>query len=425
MRRSRRLTRDALARRAGISERAARYWEAGERLPRIPELEAALEALNASAEERVYALHLVGLPRAHQAARILLAQSMPSAGATWAGVGDLLRAMRMRGGLTQAQTAARLQVSRQALVKWEVGENAPTPENLARLCALLNAHAQERLALQSGRLPPPLFGADASGGGKPALLACEEAGARFRRAARSFKSPLIDLQALSLKQHLRLQCERSPGALLLLAEAEYEHSLWLYYQERRAEAHACLTRLLQMMKDGALPLRVWDKALNLAGWYATQRTKDCLSNARLLRHWQPYLPEGCLMLTRCCDTALYAAQSYERETALRYLRQAETCLPTSGRERVEGEQYLEITRARVRLSLDADPAALDWLLKYASVTCNAGTHLLNWIKVMQDRGDQSATLAALRLLEKQTPQNMPPKLQRIQTWLAEQSASPA
>ncbi len=417
LRRSRRISRAALAQCAGISLRAVGYWEAGECLPRAPELDAALNVLNAQDEERIHALSLVAQPRARQQIQVILAQSHSPTGASWAGTGDLLRAMRMRQGLTQAQVAGQIGVTRQTVLKWESGESAPAPEKLTRLCALLNAHVPEKQALMTGHLPPVLFEADARGGAGVSLAACEEGVARFREITRHFENPLVDLQALALKQHLRLHCERSPSALPLLAHVEHDHSLWLYYQDRRAEAQMCLNRVLHMMTDALPPQRAWIGALNLAGWYAVESGKSYAGGARVLRQWQSYLPEGYLPLTRYCDTALYAAQSYERGAAARYLRQAEICMPTGGPQRAEAEEYLEVTRARVRMLLDADADALAWLLKYATVTCNASTHLVSWVKILKDRGEEAAALAALRTAH--ALPKVPPLLQHIRERLTE------
>ena len=53
-----------LALRAGVSKSALSRWEAGERQPRIPELEATLTALEATSAQRALALTCIAAPRA-------------------------------------------------------------------------------------------------------------------------------------------------------------------------------------------------------------------------------------------------------------------------------------------------------------------------------------------------------------------------
>lgn len=52
------------------------------------------------------------------------------------GLTERLIHLRKEQGLTQQQLAERLEVSRQAVSRWELGETAPTMENLRRLSGL-------------------------------------------------------------------------------------------------------------------------------------------------------------------------------------------------------------------------------------------------------------------------------------------------
>lgn len=48
-------------------------------------------------------------------------------------ISDIIRQAREELGLTQEDLAERLEVSRQAVSKWELGASVPSPENLALL----------------------------------------------------------------------------------------------------------------------------------------------------------------------------------------------------------------------------------------------------------------------------------------------------
>ena len=96
------LSQAKLAERAQVGERTLPYWEANEQQPRDVEFESLLTALDATPEERgqIYAL----LPdtrivRLAQSAETNLPVHAALLG-TLSALGDLLRAMRMRQGLT-------------------------------------------------------------------------------------------------------------------------------------------------------------------------------------------------------------------------------------------------------------------------------------------------------------------------------------
>src|SRR5579871_1976173 len=95
LRTARQLSLSQLAQRADVSRRTLIYWEAGTYQPSLPELEAVLNALQTTAEQREYAVAQIGAPRAMQRLRaesgvVRLAEEIgpiPSGG-------DLLRALR-------------------------------------------------------------------------------------------------------------------------------------------------------------------------------------------------------------------------------------------------------------------------------------------------------------------------------------------
>lgn len=136
-----------LAQQAGISKSALSRWEAGLRQPRVTELEAVLDALDASPPQRALALARIDAPRALRQLR----QAPPSDGlGAPLTAGDLLRAMRWRGNWTQEQVASRLGVPRHTLARWELGERLPTNDQMQALCYALHAREEEIIALTSG-----------------------------------------------------------------------------------------------------------------------------------------------------------------------------------------------------------------------------------------------------------------------------------
>lgn len=122
-------------------------WEAGSRQPRVTELEATLSALRVSAAESARAFACIPASRAlrHLKSRLAPMVSSPLT------QGDLLRALRLRKGWTQAQAAGQIGVSPQALARWEHSDRLPSSEQLHALCYALEAHEEELIALTTGR----------------------------------------------------------------------------------------------------------------------------------------------------------------------------------------------------------------------------------------------------------------------------------
>ena len=58
---------------------------------------------------------------------------------------DLIRARRMALGLSQEELAEKLNVSRQAVAKWESGKSFPASERLLELCRVLEIPAEQLL----------------------------------------------------------------------------------------------------------------------------------------------------------------------------------------------------------------------------------------------------------------------------------------
>ncbi len=65
------------------------------------------------------------------------------------GLGDVLRKARKAMGLTQAEVAARLEVSESAVRMWELGQREPDVQMLRNLSLLLGIPADKLLGLTS------------------------------------------------------------------------------------------------------------------------------------------------------------------------------------------------------------------------------------------------------------------------------------
>ena len=129
-------TYEQVAASSGINPRTLMRWEAGTRSPRIPELESVLEALNADQKQRLQAFASLESPRSVRKIRELTDFSPPFPG-------DLLRAMRMRIGMTQSELASAISVRQATLAKWESSEDWPETSRLSSICFYLGASLEE------------------------------------------------------------------------------------------------------------------------------------------------------------------------------------------------------------------------------------------------------------------------------------------
>ena len=65
---------------------------------------------------------------------------------------ELLKKCRKKQGISQAELAARLGVTQQAVGKWESGKSSPDPSTVARIAGILGTTADYLLGLYA---PPP------------------------------------------------------------------------------------------------------------------------------------------------------------------------------------------------------------------------------------------------------------------------------
>ncbi len=252
LRQTKKLTQSELARRSGIARRTLIYWEAGESQPRIPELQAVLRALAATAEETAHLISPLNTPRGRRLAETerTAIHGEDSGGA---GIGDLLRAMRMRHGVTQTDLASKLQLNRQAVLRWESGQNRISAENLERLCGVLGIAPEERQALRDQRLVMPHW--DEAEWHKVTVAEAAHLWQEMQRSHHILapdyrpQTPLFELQVLAMKRHLHLLNRQGAETHRLLARVETDYALWLHFQDRVPEARSGIHRAVRLVQE--------------------------------------------------------------------------------------------------------------------------------------------------------------------------------
>lgn len=133
------ITLGMLAKRCGVHKSTLSRWEAGSHVPRAAELTAVMDALGVDGRER----H----KRLQEYAPAAIAPMVRRAGAAALSVGELIYALRLRSGWTQAEAAGRVGVTQSAVSRWENGWSLPTDGERHHLCFHLGASAEEAAAL--------------------------------------------------------------------------------------------------------------------------------------------------------------------------------------------------------------------------------------------------------------------------------------
>ena len=356
LRQTKRLTVSELARRSGLARRTLTYWEAGTSLPCIPELKAVLNALKATPEEAAPLIALLHTPRGLRLAKV--ERTVISAeGVAAVGMGDLLRSLRVRHDLTQEQLAARLQINRQSVLRWEAGQTLISGEHLERLCDLLHTAPEERQALRAHRLTMPHWAEE-----DWQRVTVEESSHFWHTMQQSHHilsadyhppSPLFELQVMAVKRLLYLHTRHGTEIRPLLANLETDHALWLHFQNRVPEARACVLRSLKLVHGETAPQDFWGELLNLAasGGYLAEAKGGHATSLRVMAEWLPRLPVGFVLTQQLCDMALYTVQLGHTSKALALMEQAERCMNRAGNVTDAETFYYAVTRERVRLAI--------------------------------------------------------------------------
>lgn len=418
LRKQKALSQSALAERSGLALRTVSYWEAGQLLPRIPEFQAALQGMKATPEEAGPLLELLNAPRGLRFTETLRAEETAALLPGMApGIGDLLRAMRARRGIKQHELAEQMRVSRRAVLRWESGENAITSENLERLCVLLGAAPEERSALRDNRLLLPQWE-----NRDWRKITTEEAAHLWRgslqcqeRMVEDYNPPssLFDLYALAMKRHLYLHVTPDFGARELLGKIETDHAVWLYYNDRDAQAGENTKRVMQLISGQKAPQDYWATALNLNVSFAQTDQHNMVGSLRTLAQWIPRLPPGCVRTQQLCDMAVYtAAETNDRGKSLALIEEAERSMNRAGGPLAPEVFYCKTASERVRLMTDKVSEISATLLTQCANNFQRIHLALLWTAQLGRRGEKDAARSYLAMaLEWATP-DLPARLRR-------------
>src|SRR4051812_29735016 len=240
-RRDRQLSLGALAARAGLSKGTLSGWEQGRHQPRLPELDALFSALEATTHQQREALNLIRAPRAWQS---LAALSSPASAdleaAAFPVPGHLLRALRLRRGLTLEAVAQLMGVDRSTVSRWERSLSTPSADRFPRLLDLLGARAGERPALGSGQNLPLPAAAD-----RPWTMdEREQQLFTLERPVLHGDRRLLDLEFLAWQSEIWPQAARAAAARELLAMGWAFYAEWLTWDGRLREAGYCARRAI-------------------------------------------------------------------------------------------------------------------------------------------------------------------------------------
>jgi DNA-binding transcriptional regulator YiaG len=413
-RRRRKLSQVELARRAQVSERTLRNWETGASSPGRWELESILTVLELTPQERGQALQVLPTPRSMDLFRHEAHTSPDSE--TDIGpmpmLGDLLRAMRLRCGLSQSQMADTLKIARTTVLRWETTETLPSEENLERIWELLKAYPEERVVLGQRRLQIR------AGASHLSLEGCAEQIEALDKDVQALQIPLIDLRALTLKQQLWPLACQSSEALCLFARLQVVHACWLILNDRKKEAAICLEHSFHILSahPGSEPFR--QSAVNCAAQCADQNRGGNTASLRAIKRWLPVFPRE-LQVTLWCDMAFYAGRAHRIEEAMTYLGHAREVLPYSVEVQRMTDDYYPTTYSRVLTSTGRPVEALDWLPSLPDGSTPALFRIANkymWTEALLAAGEKDTAQRYLDAMQRQIEEHPLPRFQ--QKWEA-------
>jgi transcriptional regulator with XRE-family HTH domain len=328
------LTLGALALKAGVSKAALSRWEAGRAKPRLAELQATLDALRVTPEQRAELYDALDAPGAF---RLLL----PPAGEEGSEedgpplTGELLRVLRLRRALTQSEVAARIGVRQGTVAKWENSEDWPAPDRLEALCEAVRATPEEAEALMSGRFAP----ADLPNTPEGIAERLEQV-----RQGRSdpARRRLDDLTLFSLEAAVWSHAMHSRAGRELRLRVLWVRLMSLIYQRRYAEAEPVAGQVLRQGvalaseagTPDALPAEAQDAAVAVGMLRASEPAEPGPERLRAALDWlRAYegvvdRPDSRAWLLR--QTAQVHALRGERDAALSCHEQAEAVPPSGG-----------------------------------------------------------------------------------------------
>lgn len=401
LRRRHGFSQERLAANAGVSVRAIQYWEAGRQMPRDVELDQVLTALNATPSERALAYAALPDQRGIRLMRRMEAESVAVAAllGPLPGIGDLIKALRVRSGKTQQQLADGMRVNRSTVIRWEATRTVASGDDMVRLFSLLDASPEEQAALSTRRLAPSFW---------PPELTPEECFEQFSHLQRIRSGdgtllPLADLSTLALKRQIRSLLNRSPEMLKLLAQVEVYHSWWLHMHGRVAEACAGNRRALSFVRGRFTPETFWVSALNMLAAHAAKTARGPEHAVRLLHRWLPVLPAS-IHTFLLFDMALYAGRAQLHEEAEGFLSLARNAMTARTEAGAQNDWYYDwydrMTTARVLLSGGRAVEALNCLPANENLVGDGHVaSLLIWAETLLAAGEKTEAAHALRETE--------------------------
>ncbi len=425
LRKAKGLSQSVLAERSGISLRAVSYWESGQRLPRVPELQATLRGLEAAPHEAARLIELLTTPSGQRfAVETRIEETKTFSSEAVPGIGDLLRAMRTRRRITQEQLAERLRVNRRAVLRWETGQTTITGDNMERLCVLLGAAPEEQAVLREGRLT-----LTPRGGRELQKVSVEEAAQIWSEIQRGHDptqthyrphSPLMELNTLAMKRHLRMNAAPDAGARRLLARIESDYAMWTYYQGNAGAAKQSVARVMGLIEAETAPEAFWADSLNLAGSFVMHTKQGIAGSLRLLEKWAARLPAGFVRTTQVCDMALYAILNGEQSQAFALLKAAERSLNRTGGASEWERFYHQITRERLLHLSGRSSEIIEELLTLAPNNFQRVHLMIRWSRFLRTHNEKNAAEHYLNRAQALSSQDVPTQLRRE---LAEQRAA--
>jgi len=207
------------ARRAGSGKSTLFQWESGLRTPRAAPLDRLLDALEAP--ERLRARLVAQADPRH--ARIVLAHRPSGAPVE---IGQVLRAMRLRRGMTQAEAARASGVAQGTFARWEGGGYTPDAASLHTVGFALGASPEETAALSAVR-----------GDGVARPMDVESALTRAIEVRR-WEEPLHEVLQLGLEADAWWRSMRDPRWDVVVTSAMAKRAFRYFLDGRLEEADA-------------------------------------------------------------------------------------------------------------------------------------------------------------------------------------------
>lgn len=266
-----------LAREAGVDKSTLSRWESGDRTPCIPELTAVLDALHCAPEQRAAAVAGLCTSRAQRhLTKIAPAVGLPAPPR----LGDLLRAIRLRSGLTQEQAAAAIGVGRTALTRWERGDRRPTVEERHALCFHLGARESEIVAVTTLARDEPIEDAPESWPERRADLM-----GRLALVNNGGMTGQEELHYLVLEDHAWRSALQHDDARPMLAMIYAHHGHYLRLEQRWKESAPLADQALAIASkpDGDITVFVRAALLKAAVLSRTSGRQGPAAALRMLR----------------------------------------------------------------------------------------------------------------------------------------------